>query len=72
MACSAMRSHCDAEGGGVELWALYASRRLLSIRMPAFLDYLRQAFPNGTLEELAGFIGRRRRVAREYLGARSA
>jgi DNA-binding transcriptional LysR family regulator len=48
----------DAEGGEVELWALYASRRLLSARVAAFLDYLRQAFPHGTSEELAEYASR--------------
>lgn len=42
----------------VALWALYPSRRLLSARVSAFLDYLKQAFPNGTPEELAAYLAR--------------
>ena len=38
------------------LWALYPSRRLLSGRVSAFLDHLKQAFPLGTPDELAAFI----------------
>jgi DNA-binding transcriptional LysR family regulator len=48
----------DIEGSEIALWALYPSRRLLSARVSAFLDYLKQAFPNGTPEELAAYIGR--------------
>lgn len=40
----------------VALWALYPSRRLLSARVSAFLDYLKSAFPNGTPEELAAYL----------------
>ena len=47
----------DAEGGGVELWALYTSRRLLSLKVSAFLNHLGRAFPLGTSEELATVIG---------------
>jgi hypothetical protein len=60
MACSAMRSHwsrADAQGGDVELWTLYASLRF-EHQGVRFLDYLRQAFANGTSEEMAGFVGR--------------
>jgi DNA-binding transcriptional LysR family regulator len=46
----------DIDGPPIELWALYPSRRLLSARVSAFLDYLRQVFPLGTPEELAGFM----------------
>jgi DNA-binding transcriptional LysR family regulator len=45
-----------AEGREVELWALYTSRRLLSSKVSAFLDFLRQSFPQGTSEELAAFM----------------
>lgn len=38
------------------LWALYPSRRLLSARVSAFLDHLKQAFPHGTPDELAAHI----------------
>jgi DNA-binding transcriptional LysR family regulator len=40
----------------VALWALYPSRRLLSARVSAFLEYLKAAFPNGTPEELAAYL----------------
>jgi DNA-binding transcriptional LysR family regulator len=46
----------DIEGSDIALWALYPSRRLLSARVSAFLDYLKQAFPNGTPDELAAYI----------------
>ncbi len=48
----------DIEGSEVALWALYPSRRLLSARVSSFLDFLEQAFPNGTPDELAAYIGR--------------
>jgi DNA-binding transcriptional LysR family regulator len=48
----------DIEGSEIALWALYPSRRLLSARVSAFLDFLKQAFPNGTPDELAAYIGR--------------
>ncbi|MBP1862084.1 LysR family transcriptional regulator [Rhizobium herbae] len=48
----------DIEGSEIALWALYPSRRLLSVRVSAFLDFLKQAFPNGTPGELAAYIGR--------------
>jgi DNA-binding transcriptional LysR family regulator len=46
------------DGPEVALWALYPTRRLLSARVSAFLDYLKQVFPNGTPDELAAYIGR--------------
>jgi len=46
----------DVEGPEIELWALYPSRRLLSARVSAFLDFLKEAFPSGTPEELAAFV----------------
>lgn len=46
----------EVEGSDVALWALYPSRRLLSARVSAFLDFLRQTFPNGTPDELATFV----------------
>jgi len=46
----------DVDGPEIVLWALYPSRRLLSARVSAFLDFLREAFPSGTPEELAAFI----------------
>lgn len=46
----------EIDGHEIALWALYPSRRLLSARVSAFLDYLKRAFPNGTPDELAAFI----------------
>lgn len=46
----------DVEGPETTLWALYPSRRLLSARVSAFLDYLKQAFPLGTADELAAYV----------------
>lgn len=46
----------DIEGSEISLWALYPSRRLLSARVSAFLDYLKDAFPKGGPEELAAYI----------------
>jgi DNA-binding transcriptional LysR family regulator len=48
----------DVEGPEIALWTLYPSRRLLSARVSAFLDYLKQAFPVGTPEELAAYVGK--------------
>lgn len=48
----------DADVPEIALWALYPSRRLLSARVSAFLDHLRQAFPTGAPDELAAYIGR--------------
>lgn len=48
----------DIDGPEIALWTLYPSRRLLSARVSAFLDYLRQAFPTGAPDELAAYIGR--------------
>jgi DNA-binding transcriptional LysR family regulator len=48
----------DVEESEIELWALYPSRRLLSARVSAFLDFLKHAFPNGTPDELAAYIGK--------------
>ncbi|WP_180902528.1 LysR family transcriptional regulator [Martelella soudanensis] len=47
----------DVEGSEISLWTLYPSRRLLSARVSAFLDYLREAFPEGTPDELAAYLG---------------
>lgn len=46
----------DVEGPEIALWALYPTRRLLSARVSAFLDFLREAFPNGTPDELAAYV----------------
>ena len=48
----------DIEGAEIALWTLYPSRRLLSARVSAFLDYLKAAFPMGTPDELAAHIGK--------------
>ena len=48
----------NVEGPEIALWALYPTRRLLSARVSAFLDYLRQAFPQGMPDELAAYVGR--------------
>ncbi len=47
----------DVDGPDINLWTLYPSRRLLSARVSAFLDFLKEAFPQGTPEELAAYIG---------------
>lgn len=46
----------DVDAPEIALWTLYPSRRLLSARVSAFLDHLRQAFPQGTPDELAAYI----------------
>lgn len=46
----------DVEGPEVALWALYPSRRLLSVRVSAFLDHLKAAFPTGAPDELADYV----------------
>jgi DNA-binding transcriptional LysR family regulator len=46
----------DVDGSEIALWTLYPSRRLLSARVSAFLDFLKDAFPSGRPEELAAFI----------------
>ncbi len=47
----------DVGGSDIALWTLYPSRRLLSARVTVFLDYLKEAFPKGTPDELAAYIG---------------
>jgi DNA-binding transcriptional LysR family regulator len=47
----------DVDGPEIALWALYPSRRLLSTRVSAFLDHLKEAFPQGSPEELAAYLG---------------
>lgn len=47
----------DVEGPEIALWTLYPSRRLLNARVSAFLDFLKQAFPMGTPDELAAYVG---------------
>jgi DNA-binding transcriptional LysR family regulator len=46
----------DIDGPEIALWTLYPSRRLLSARVSAFLDHLKQAFPTGAPEELAAYV----------------
>ncbi|MBP2300520.1 LysR family transcriptional regulator [Azospirillum picis] len=46
----------DVEGFETALWVLYPTRRLLSARVSAFLDHLREAFPQGTPDELAAYV----------------
>jgi DNA-binding transcriptional LysR family regulator len=46
----------DVKGRPIEIWALYPSRRLLSARVSAFLEFLREAFPLGQPEELAAYL----------------
>lgn len=46
----------DVEGPEIALWALYPSRRLLSTRVSVFLDFLKEAFPTGSPDELAAFV----------------
>lgn len=48
----------DIDGPDIALWILYPSRRLLSARVAAFLDYLKEAFPMGTPDELAAYVGK--------------
>ncbi|MEO5807000.1 LysR substrate-binding domain-containing protein [Devosia sp.] len=46
----------DIDAPDITLWTLYPSRRLLSARVAAFLEHLRQAFPKGTPDELAAYV----------------
>ena len=46
----------DVDAPEITLWTLYPTRRLLSARVSAFLDLLKEAFPNGTPDELSAFI----------------
>jgi DNA-binding transcriptional LysR family regulator len=46
----------DVKGRPIEIWALYPSRRLLSARVSAFLEFLKEAFPQGQPEELAAYL----------------
>jgi DNA-binding transcriptional LysR family regulator len=58
LAHGSLQHRGDVEELEIALWALYASRRLLSAHVLAFLNYLKQAFPNGTPDELAAYIGK--------------
>ncbi|HEY0234014.1 MAG TPA: LysR substrate-binding domain-containing protein [Afipia sp.] len=46
----------DVDGPDIALWTLYPSRRLLSARVSAFLNYLKEAFPMGTPDELSAYL----------------
>lgn len=46
----------DVQNSEIGLWALYPSRRLLSARVSAFLDHLKEAFPTGMPEELSAYL----------------
>jgi DNA-binding transcriptional LysR family regulator len=46
----------DLDAPAIALWTLYPSRRLLSARVSAFLDHLKEAFPMGTPAELAAYV----------------
>ncbi len=46
----------DVDAPDITVWALYPSRRLLSARVSAFLSFLKDAFPNGTADELAAYV----------------
>ncbi|MCJ2073384.1 LysR substrate-binding domain-containing protein [Methylobacterium sp. J-030] len=56
LAAGRLISWGDVDAPDIVLWALYPTRRLLSARVSAFLDQLKQAFPDGTPDELASFI----------------
>ncbi|WBV43880.1 LysR family transcriptional regulator [Pseudoroseomonas cervicalis] len=56
LAAGRLRRWGELEGPEIALWALYPSRRLLSPRVSAFLDHLREAFPEGRPEELAAHL----------------
>ena len=57
LAAGTLVSWGDVPGPEIALWALYPSRRLLSARVSAFLEHLKDAFPAGTPEDLAAYIG---------------
>ncbi|MBZ9677916.1 LysR family transcriptional regulator [Mesorhizobium sp. ES1-1] len=46
----------EIDGPDIVLWTLYPSRRLLSARVSAFLNYLKEAFPTGAPDELAAYM----------------
>ncbi len=56
LAAGTLSNWGDVDGPEIALWALYPSRRLLSARVSAFLDYLKDAFPKGTPDELAAYL----------------
>jgi len=46
----------DVDAPDIELWTLYPSRRLQNARVSAFLDFVKEAFPKGTPDELAAYV----------------
>jgi DNA-binding transcriptional LysR family regulator len=56
LAAGTLVSWGDVDAPEIALWALYPSRRLLSARVSVFLGYLKEAFPLGTPDELAGYL----------------
>lgn len=56
LAAGKLESWGDADLPEIALWALYPSRRLLSARVSAFLEYLKEAFPKGSPDELAAYL----------------
>jgi DNA-binding transcriptional LysR family regulator len=56
MAAGRLAHWGDIDGPEIALWALYPSRRLLSSRVSTFLDFLKEAFPAGSPDELASFM----------------
>lgn len=56
LAAGRLVSWGDVIGFETALWVLYPTRRLLSARVSAFLDYLKAAFPQGTADELAAYV----------------
>lgn len=56
LATGTMAHWGDVEGPEIALWTLYPTRRLLSARVSAFLDHLKEAFPKGTPDELAAYV----------------
>ena len=46
----------DVDAPDIELWTLYPSRRLQNVRVSAFLDFVKEAFPKGTPDELAAYV----------------
>jgi DNA-binding transcriptional LysR family regulator len=58
LAAGTMAHWGDVDGSEIALWALYPTRRLLSARVAAFLDFLKDAFPLGAPEELAAYLGK--------------
>ncbi|UHC16266.1 LysR substrate-binding domain-containing protein [Methylobacterium currus] len=56
LAAGRLVSWGDVAGSQIALWALHPSRRLLSARVSAFLEHLRETFPTGEPEELAAYM----------------